>query len=73
MTQLVATITCPSCDHTASETMPTNCCVHFYECRACGATMHPKQGDCCVFCSYADTKCPPVQESDATDTGANRD
>ncbi|MHA2389931.1 MAG: GDCCVxC domain-containing (seleno)protein, partial [Candidatus Hodarchaeales archaeon] len=22
----------------------------------------PKQGDCCVFCSYGDVKCPPMQE-----------
>ncbi|MEJ2256949.1 MAG: GDCCVxC domain-containing (seleno)protein, partial [Woeseiaceae bacterium] len=21
----------------------------------------PKEGDCCVFCSYGDTECPPVQ------------
>ena len=62
MTQRVATITCPSCDHDASETMPTNYCVHFYECRACGVTVKPKRGDCCVFCSYGNTKCPPMQD-----------
>ncbi len=29
-------------------------------------TLVPKKGDCCVFCSYADTKCPPRQ-MEATD------
>ncbi len=57
MTQLIEPITCPSCGLAAVETMPTTTCVHFYECRACGAIMKPKSGDCCVFCSYSDQKC----------------
>ena len=64
MTQLAARMTCPSCGHDASETMPTNYCVHFYQCRACGVTMKPKWGDCCVFCSYGNKKCPPMQDSE---------
>jgi hypothetical protein len=59
---LTATITCPHCGHKARETMPTDACVHYYECKACGAILKPKPGDCCVFCSYADAPCPPVQE-----------
>jgi hypothetical protein len=23
--------------------------------------LRPKPGDCCVFCSYGDMKCPPMQ------------
>jgi hypothetical protein len=43
------------------ETMPTDACQYVYDCPACGAVLKPKPGDCCVFCSYADTPCPPVQ------------
>ncbi|WP_449560078.1 GDCCVxC domain-containing (seleno)protein [Lishizhenia tianjinensis] len=25
--------------------------------------MQPKQGDCCVYCSYGTVKCPPIQHS----------
>jgi hypothetical protein len=56
-----STITCPDCGFTRRETMPTDACQHFYDCRNCGATLKPKAGDCCVFCSYGDVKCPPVQ------------
>src|SRR5712664_990573 len=30
-----ATIKCPHCGHEKTETMPTNACVHFYECSKC--------------------------------------
>jgi len=58
---LEAVITCPECGHRASEVMPTNACQHFYRCKGCGALLKPLTGDCCVFCSYADTLCPPKQ------------
>ena len=45
-------ITCPACDCKRLETMPTDACQYFYECRGCGRLMRPKTGDCCVFCSY---------------------
>jgi len=61
--ELQATITCPKCRHAARETMPTDACLFFYECKGCGELLRPKPGDCCVFCSYADRPCPPVQES----------
>jgi hypothetical protein len=35
----------------------------FYECKGCGALLKPKAGDCCVFCSYGDVPCPPIQEA----------
>lgn len=63
MTILEATITCPQCGVTSKEIMPTDACQYFYECRACGVVLKPKPGDCCVYCSYADVSCPPVQEA----------
>jgi len=59
--QLRSTITCPHCGHQATETMPTDACRFFYECDVCGARLKPKPGDCCVFCSYGDVPCPPIQ------------
>ncbi|MDP2845738.1 MAG: GDCCVxC domain-containing (seleno)protein [Candidatus Methanoperedens sp.] len=56
-----ATITCPKCGYSHLETMPSDSCRVFYKCRKCGHIMKPKEGDCCVFCSYADKKCPPMQ------------
>jgi len=41
--------------------MPTDACVHFYECTRCHQTLTPKVGDCCVFCSYGSARCPPRQ------------
>ena len=60
---LSSTIVRPLCGHRAIEPMPTDACVYFYECRSCGAVLKPKQGDCCVFCSYGDAPCPPMQAS----------
>ncbi|MDI4656844.1 MULTISPECIES: GDCCVxC domain-containing (seleno)protein [Xanthobacter] len=62
MTILETTITCPHCRTAFKETMPTDACQYFYTCRACRAVLKPKPGDCCVFCSYADVPCPPVQD-----------
>ena len=61
--QLVSTLTCPSCGYQSSETMRTDACQFFYECKGCGALLKPKRGDCCVFCSYGDVPCPPIQEA----------
>jgi hypothetical protein len=58
---LQATITCPQCGHREREAMATDYCQYFYDCKACGAVLKAKPGDCCVFCSYADSKCPPMQ------------
>ncbi|WP_310093197.1 MULTISPECIES: GDCCVxC domain-containing (seleno)protein [Bosea] len=58
---LQSTITCPHCAHVATETMPTDACQYFYECKGCGAVLRPLQGDCCVFCSYGSVPCPPIQ------------
>ncbi|WP_081431756.1 GDCCVxC domain-containing (seleno)protein [Nitrobacter winogradskyi] len=62
MAILEATITCPQCGAISKEIMPTDACQYFYECQACGVVLKPKPGDCCVYCSYADVSCPPIQE-----------
>ncbi|NCI49234.1 MerC domain-containing protein [Sediminibacterium roseum] len=54
-------IKCPECGHSKEEIMPTNACTFFYECKNCKTRLKPKQGDCCVFCSYGTVKCPPMQ------------
>ena len=59
-----ATITCPHCGIATAATMPTAACQFFWGCPACGTVLRPKDGDCCVFCSYADRPCPPVQHGD---------
>jgi len=56
-----ATLTCPACGRATRETMPTDACTYYFECPGCGVLLKPKPGDCCVFCSYADVPCPPVQ------------
>lgn len=63
--QLQSTITCPHCGFEKEETMPTDACQWFYDCTHCGKKLSPKEGDCCVFCSYGTVPCPPIQEGDA--------
>ncbi len=58
---LESTLTCPNCGNQQRETMPTDACQWFYECPHCHVLLKPKPGDCCVFCSYGDTPCPPIQ------------
>ena len=57
-------LTCPHCGHVSRESMPTDACVWFHECAGCGRLLRPLPGDCCVFCSWGDTPCPPVQAGD---------
>ena len=59
---LESEITCPECGHRETETMPTDACQWFYDCKDCGALLKPKKGDCCVFCSYGTVACPPIQQ-----------
>lgn len=59
---LQSTITCPNCGHKKEETMPTDACQYFYKCENCKTVLKPKQGDCCVYCSYGSVKCPSIQE-----------
>jgi hypothetical protein len=60
---LQSTILCPHCGYAAIETMPTDACQFFYDCKGCGTRLKPRPGDCCVYCSYGSVPCPPVQES----------
>lgn len=62
--QLQSRLTCPNCGHEETETMPTDACQWYYECKACGTLLRPKKGDCCVFCSYGSVACPPVQQGE---------
>ena len=59
--ELESTITCPTCGHKKKEIMPTDACQFFYECEQCKTVLKPKQGDCCVYCSYGTVKCPSIQ------------
>jgi hypothetical protein len=60
----VATITCPECGVSTRAEMPTDACQFFWTCPACEKVIRPLPGDCCVFCSYADQRCPPKQSGD---------
>ena len=69
--QLEARLSCPHCGVVTTAIMPVTYCQYFYDCLNCGAVMRPKRGDCCVYCSYGDTPCPPIQadrESGAEDS-----
>ena len=59
--KLKTVLTCPNCKKKQTVNMPMNACQHFYKCIHCRVVLKPKEGDCCVFCSYSDTKCPPIQ------------
>ena len=63
--ELTSSLTCPECGAASVETMPTDACQYFYDCRHCGVLLKPLKGDCCVFCSYGDVPCPPIQEARA--------
>jgi len=57
-----STLTCPECGYQSKNLMPTNACQFYYDCEGCGALLKPLPGDCCVYCSYGDVKCPPIQQ-----------
>lgn len=50
--------------------MPTDACQFFYECRSCKTLLRPNPGDCCVFCSFGDLPCPPIQAARANQAKA---
>jgi hypothetical protein len=65
-------LTCPACETRTIEIMPLDACKYFYECSACGALLKPGPGDCCVFCSYGDAPCPPIQQARPTGLSPSR-
>lgn len=60
---LTSTVTCPACDARTEAEMPADACQFFWECPTCGTVLRPEEADCCVFCSYGDVPCPPVQRT----------
>lgn len=54
-------ITCPHCQYSKMELLPTEVCQIKYTCSNCDKVITPKDGDCCVFCSYGSHKCPSMQ------------
>jgi hypothetical protein len=54
-------ITCPECGHKKTEVLPTDVCTIKYTCVECNAELTPKDGDCCVYCTYGTHKCPSMQ------------
>ena len=56
-------IKCPKCNFIKLERMPIDNCLIIYNCEQCHKTITPKEGDCCVFCSYGTISCPPIQEN----------
>jgi hypothetical protein len=60
-TSFQTVITCPECKFKKTEILPTEVCQLKYTCTNCNAVLQPKGGDCCVFCSYSDHKCPSMQ------------
>jgi len=60
MPVLTAVLTCPLCGAQSIEAVPEDACLRYYQCTSCGHTLTPRGRDCCVFCSYANTRCPPM-------------
>ncbi|MEQ8366980.1 MAG: GDCCVxC domain-containing (seleno)protein [Roseicyclus sp.] len=58
---LTSRVTCPECGAQSTQQMPTDACQWFFACPSCATVLSPKPGDCCVYCSYGDVPCPPVQ------------
>jgi hypothetical protein len=61
--ELNSELTCPARGYRVVESMPTDRCQYFYECAGCGASLKPRPGDCCVYCSYGTVPCPPIQRA----------
>lgn len=62
-TTRISTLRCPVCGVASEEIMPLDACLYFWTCPGCGTRHRPRDGDCCVFCSYGSVPCPPVQQS----------
>lgn len=58
---LRSVLACPSCGGRKAESMPQDSCLFFWICPRCEERIRPLPGDCCVFCSYGNVPCPPVQ------------
>lgn len=67
--EMQSVLTCPACGAAERLDMPLDACLFFHRCNFCGALVRPKEGDCCVFCSYGSVPCPPMQESRQPENG----
>lgn len=63
---LTAVITCPECGEATEEPIPEGACLFFWKCPACSTVLRPEAGDCCVFCSFGDRRCPTAEGEDGT-------
>jgi len=59
--KIYSVITCHICGYSKEEKMPEDACQFFYECENCKTVIKPKDGNCCVYCSYGTEKCPSKQ------------
>ncbi len=55
-------LTCPNCDFRQELIMPREACQFFHVCSGCREMLKPKEGHCCIFCSYGSVPCPPMQQ-----------
>lgn len=70
--ETTCTIKCPECGFEKQEEMPVEACAYFYECTSCHKVIRPKQGDCCVFCSYGSVACPSRQAKNQADPSTKK-
>lgn len=56
-------ITCPHCHHSTEETMQMTAIELRIRCQACGQYITAPDECHCVWCAYADTPCPIVQNT----------
>jgi hypothetical protein len=64
----ISKLTCPECGFMQNLEMPADACLFFHQCGNCTTLLKPKAGDCCVFCSYGDVPCPPIQQQQERET-----
>ena len=59
-----STLNCSGCGASEKVMMPVDFCQYYYGCNGCKSLLKPKPkpGDCCVFSSYGDVACPPIQQ-----------
>ncbi len=50
-------IRCPKCGHEEPEFVPDDGLILEYECEGCHAVLRPREGECCVICSYGRGQC----------------
>ncbi|MFM7678268.1 MAG: GDCCVxC domain-containing (seleno)protein [Roseiflexaceae bacterium] len=59
----IASITCPHCHQITEETMHMTAIELRIRCQACGQLIVTPPAQHCVWCAYADTPCPTVQNT----------